>query len=112
MNNIKLNLTLVMSVLIMTSSQAQEKPDNHLLKNITGTVIGLDAVGNTISVRSQDQQKMSFTVTDKAVISQEAHPIGLMDIGKADTVTIQYYVTSPLKYFVVSIIDNESVVNE
>ena len=112
MNILKLILTLMMSSLIVASSNAQEKPENHLLKNISGTVIGLDAVGNTISVRSQDQQKMSFPVTDKAVITQEAHPIGLMDIGKADTVTIQYYVITPLKYFVVSIVDNESVVNE
>jgi hypothetical protein len=55
---------------------------------------------------------MAFSVPDKAIITQETRNIGLMDIGEASAVTIQYYVLSSSKNIVVSLIDNEPVVNE
>jgi len=105
-------LTLVMGALMLTVAHSQEKLDSQQMKTIKGTVIGLDAVGNIISIQTQDQQKMAFSVPDKAIITQETRNIGLMDIGEASAVTIQYYVLSSSKNIVVSLIDNEPVVNE
>lgn len=102
---------LIMSMFVVSTAYCQEKPENHLIRNITGTVVSTDTVGNIISIRTEDQRQMAFSVPDKAIITQETHNIGLMDIGKSDSVKIQYYLSSS-KYFVVSIVDNESVVNE
>lgn len=55
---------------------------------------------------------MVFSVPDKAIITQETHNIGLMDIGASSDVTIQYFVSPNFKNTVISIVDNESVVNE
>ena len=108
----KIILTLFISAGMITVAYCQEKAGNHLIKNITGTVISTDSVGNNISIRTNSQQEMAFSLPDKAIITQETHNIGLMDIGKSDSVTIQYYVSSSLKNNVVNIVDNEPVVNE
>ena len=105
-------LTLLIGAVMVTAGYCQEKPENHLIKNITGTVMSTDSVGNSISIRTDDQQEMAFSVPDKPVISQDTRNIGLMDIGKSDSVTIKYYVSSSSKNIIVSIIDNESIVNE
>lgn len=97
---------------MVSVAYAQEKPENHLIKTIKGTVMSTDSVGNTISIRTDGQQEMAFSVPDKAIITQETHNIGLMDIGKSDSVTIQYYALFPTKNILVSIVDNDSVVNE
>jgi len=104
--------SLLMSTLIVSVVYAQEKTENHMMKYVSGTVIGTDAVGDIISIRTDNQKQMAFFVTDKASITQEAHNIGLMDIGKSDSVKIRYYLESTSKYIAVSIVDNESVVNE
>jgi len=107
----KVVICLFMGISMVSAAWAQEKPE-HLIKSITGTVTSTDAVGNIISIRTEDRQQMSFVVPDKANITQQTKTIGLMDIGKSDSVNIQYYQGLSSKYFVVSIIDNESVVNE
>ena len=98
--------------LMITGAYAQEKQDSHVMKNITGTVLATDSVGNTITIQTPDLKSMAFFVPDKAIITQETHNIGLMDIGKSDAVTIQYFISLPSKSTVISIVDNESVVNE
>jgi len=108
----KFIFTILLSAMMVAAAYCQEKTENHLIKNITGTVISTDSVGNTISIRTGSQQEMAFSVPDKAVITQETHNIGLMDIGKSESVTIQYYVSSSSKNIIVSIVDNESVINE
>ena len=112
MNKIKIILLLIVTVGTLTRAYSQEKLDNHQIKSITGTVSGSDAVGNIISIKTADQKEMAFIVPDKAIISQETHNIGLMDIVKSDSVSIQYFVSSSAKNIVVNIVDNESVVNE
>jgi hypothetical protein len=107
----KIILALFMTVLISTAAYSQLNLENHPIKNISGKVISTDSVGNIISILTGDQKQMEFFVPDKASITQETHNIGLMDIGKSDSVNIQYYLASS-KCFVVSIVDNESVVNE
>ena len=112
MNRYKIIFVLLISAIASPSGHCQEKADNRPTKTIKGTVIGLDAVGDIISIQTEDQQKMSFSVPDKAFITQETHNIGLMDIREASAVTVQYYVSPSSKNIVVSLIDNESVVNE
>jgi len=97
---------------MITAAYCQEKPENHLVKNVSGTLTSMDAVGNVFSIRTGDQRQMAFFVPDKAIITQDTHNIGLMDIGEASAVTIQYYVSPAAKNTIVSIVDNESVVNE
>jgi hypothetical protein len=103
---------LLMSMFIVSTAYCQEESESRLIKSINGAVVSTDAVGNIISIRKEDQQPMAFFVPDKAIITQQTHKIGLMDIGKSDSVTIQYYVSSSVKNIVVSIVDNDSVVNE
>jgi|GEM_PF-2894629 len=112
MYKIKAIYSLLMSMLMVTTAYCQQKPEDHLVKMITGSVISTDAVGNIISIRTSDQKQMAFVVPDKAVITQDTHAIGLMDIRKSDSVNIQYYLGALSKNFVVSIVDNESTVNE
>ena len=112
MNKYSVILSLLLTVAMVTAANGQVSSSDHLIKKATGTVLNTDAVGNIISIRTDAQVQMSFTVPDKALITQETHNIGLMDIGEASLVTIQYYVSSSLKNIVVSIVDNESVVNE
>jgi len=107
----KIIFSLIIGALMVTSAGAQETTENHLIKSIAGTVISTDTVGSIISIKTDDQKQMDFFVIEKSIITQETHPIGLMDIGKSDSVNIQYYLSSS-KYFAVSIVDNESVVNE
>lgn len=97
---------------MLSTAMAQQSPKNYRILNVTGTVMGTDSVGNIISIRTDDQKQMVFSVPEKAIITQQTHTIGLMDIGKSDSVTIQYFVLPPAKNAVVSIIDNESIVNE
>jgi len=97
---------------MLTAAYSQEKLVNYQTKTISGTVMNTDFVGNTISILTEDQHHLSFSVPAKAIITQETHKIGLMDIGKSDSVTIQYYTLSSPQYTVVSILDNESIVNE
>ena len=104
--------SLLMLMFMVPAAYGQEKQGDHLIKNVAGTVTSTDAVGNIISIRTNDQKQMAFFVPDKAIITQETHNIGLMDIGKSDSVNIQYYPGPLSKNFVVSIVDNESVVNE
>jgi len=108
----KIIFSLVMSVLMVSMAYCQEKPENHPIKTIKGTVMSTDFVGNTISIQTDGQQQMAFVVPDKAVITQQTRNIGLMDIGRSDSVTIQYYVLPPSKSTIVSIVDNDAVVNE
>ena len=104
---------LLITALMFTHAYSQESSDTHLIKNTSGTVLSTDSAGNTISIRTKDDQQLAFIVPDKAVITQQAHSIGLMDIGKSDSVNIQYYLSVPSnKNFVISIVDNESVINE
>lgn len=112
MHKIRAIITLLMSMFMVTAAYCQQKPEDHLVKDITGSVISTDAVGNIITIRTSDQKQMAFVVPDKAVITQETHTIGLMDIGKSDSVNIQYYFGAYSKNFVVSIVDTETVVNE
>jgi len=107
----KIFLTLLTSALMITTAYCQGKPEGHIIKTITGTVINNDAVGNIITIRTQGQQQMAFSVPDKAIITHQTKNIGLMDIRAADPVTIRYYVSSS-KNIVVSIADNNSVHNE
>ncbi len=103
---------LLMVMFMVPAAYGQERPGDHLIKNISGTVTSTDAVGNIISIRTNDQKQMAFFVPDKAVITQETRNIGLMDIGKSDPVNIQYYPGPLSRNIVVSIVDNEPVVNE
>jgi len=103
---------VIMNFFMVSSAIAQEKPVNDLIKNISGTVTGSDSVGNIISIRTQDQKQMVFSVPDKAIITQETHNIGLMDIRDASAVTIQYFITPSFQNTVVSIVDNSRMVNE
>ena len=112
MSKYKVIVSLLMSLNMVSGAYCQEKPENHLIKSIAGTVISTDAVGNIISIRTEDQKQMAFLVPDKVIISQDTHNIGLMDIRKSDAVAIHYYVSSSLKNVIVDIVDNESVVNE
>ena len=112
MSKDKVIVSLLMSLLMVPVVYCQEKPENHLIKSIAGTVISLDAVGNIISIRTEKQRQMAFSVPDKAMITQDTHNIGLMDIGKSDSVAIHYYVSSTSKNIIVDMVDNESVVNE
>ena len=108
----KVIVFLLMGLLMVSTAYCQEKPENQPLTSITGTVISTDAVGNTISIRTEDQKQMAFSVPDKAIIRQDTHNIGLMDIGKSDSVNIQYYVSPLARNIIVNIVDNESIVNE
>jgi hypothetical protein len=107
----KIIFSLLISMSMTLAAYGQEKPEIHPVSTITGTVLSTDAVGNIISIRTDDQRQMAFVVPNKAIITQETHSIGLMDIGKSDSVTIQYLASSS-KNTVVNIVDNESVVNE
>jgi hypothetical protein len=104
--------SLIFFLLISTTAYCQEKPDNHIIRYITGTVINTDSVGNIISIKTEDQKEMAFSVPEKALITQETHNIGLMDIGESSAVSIQYYVSPLAKNVIISLVDNESVVNE
>ena len=112
MNSNKILLTLFMSTLLAIAAFGQGNQGNPLVETIKGTVLNTDSVGNTISIRTNAQKSIVFYVPDKASIMQETRSIGLMDIGKSDSVTIQYVTLSPLKNTIVSMVDNESIVNE
>jgi len=108
----KFIFSLLLGSTMLTAAYAQENSVNHLLKTVKGAVVSADSVGNTITIQKADQQQMTFLVPEKAIITQESQNIGLTDIGASSFVTIQYFVSPSLKNIVVSIVDNESVVNE
>lgn len=45
---------LILGLMVVSAASAQEKPENHVIRNITGTVIGTDSVGNIISIRTNN----------------------------------------------------------
>jgi len=108
----RIMMTLVISTVMLSAGYGQEKPGNMPIENITGTVMGTDSVGNIISIRTDDQKQMVFSVPDKAVITQDTQKIGLMDIQESSAVTIQYFVSPSFKNTVISIVDNDAVINE
>jgi len=112
MNKNKIIFVLLLLTLMAPVAYCQEKPESLQIKNIAGTVLSTDSAGNTISIQTDDQRQMAFYVPDKAIITQETHNIGLMDIEKSDSVTMRYYISPSSQYTVVSIVDNKSVVNE
>ena len=101
-----------MGLLLVSRAYSREKPENHVIKSTAGTVMSIDTVGNVLSIRTEDQHQMAFFVPENAMIIQQTHTIGLMDIGKSNSVSIHYYVSSLSKNVIVDIVDNESVVNE
>jgi hypothetical protein len=105
-------LFLLLTIFIVAPAYCQGISENHLRKIINGTVINVDAVGNVITIRTEDQKQMAFLVSDKASVTKETHDVGLMDIRKTDPVTMQYYTSSPGKNTVTSIIDNGTVASE
>jgi hypothetical protein len=112
----KIVLPLLLTTLFVIPAYCQIKSESHQIKIISGTVIDMDAVGNVITIQADPSQtnqmqtyqaQMAFYVPDKVTITHETHDVGLLDIRKSDPVTIQYYVSSPGKYVVVSIVDNK-----
>lgn len=105
----KIILFILITVFIVPSAYCQEKSENHVIKTIAGTVINVDAAGNIITIRTEDQQQMAFFVSEKVTITQQTHTIGLMDIEQSNPVIIQYYVSTSGKMTVVSIVDNKVI---
>ncbi len=105
----KIMLLLLATVSVVTQAYCQEKSNIHEISIIGGKVINVDSVGNIITIQTDDQQQMAFSVPDKVSITQETHDIGLMEIRATDPVTVQYYASSPGKYVVFSIVDNKPI---
>jgi len=104
----KIILSLLMSAFIVTAGYCQKDLENHRTNTISGTVTEADFVGSTISVRT-DQGQRVFSVPNGVTIVRDTHDIALMDIKEGHPVTIQYYTSSPGKDTVVSIVDNERI---
>jgi len=93
---------------MVTVAFSQQNPGSpKTIKTISGVVTKIDFVGNTISILSDDQHQMSFSVPENAIITQDTQDIGLMDIKESNPVTIQYDIASPGMDVVESIIDNK-----
>jgi len=112
MNKYKIVSILIASTLIATAAYSQEYPGKPPIKTVSGTVINVDFVGNTIAIQSGDGRQMSFSVPGSTTIVQNTHNIGLMDIKPGHPVTIQYDVLSPGKNSVDSIVDNNPLAHE
>jgi len=90
-----------------TAAYGQQNPQNHQTKTVAGAVTSVDFVGNTISILTDGQHRMSFFVPGNSIITRDTHDIGLMDIKEGHPVTIQYDIMSPGKNTADSIIDNQ-----
>jgi len=112
MNKYKWIYFFIYISLIIPAAYCQEKKEYHLIKSIAGTVINVDNIGNIITIRTENQQQMSFSVVDNASITQETRNIGLMDIEQADPVIMQYYVLSTGKLTAVNIMDNKAIASQ
>jgi hypothetical protein len=106
-------LSLLLTAGTLSPAYCQVQAGNHQIKIVRGTATDIDAVGNVITIQPDPMQmgqtQMALYVPDKATITHETHDVGLLDIRKSDPVTIQYYVSSPGKYTVLSIVDNKPV---
>ena len=78
---------------------------NRQIETIDGTVNKVDAVGNTIVVKTGDRQ-MAFSVAVDAKINRGDENIKLQDVEETDSVTVLYYSPSSGTYVAVSIADN------
>jgi hypothetical protein len=97
---------------MVTAAYSQENPKNPQTKTVSGTVTGIDFAGNTISILTEDQHQLSFSVPDHAIIIRDTKDIGLIDIKQGDPVTIKYEISSPGKDIVDSIVDNKPADHE
>jgi hypothetical protein len=112
MSKYKFIFTLLITVLMVSAAYGQGNPKKNQTKIISGTVADMDSVGNTISILTDDQHRMSFFVPGNASITRDTHDIGLMDIKQGHPVTIQYDILSSGKDIVDSIVDNNPVAQE
>jgi hypothetical protein len=112
MGKYKFIFSLLITLSIFSAAYSQENPKKNQAKTISGTVSDMDSVGNTISILTDDQHRMSFFVPGSAVITRDTHDIGLMDIKQGHPVTIQYDISSSGKDIVESIVDNNPAAHE
>ena len=112
MNKNKIILTFILTVLMVPTAFSQGILGSSQLKTVSGTVTGMDFVGNTISILTGDGHQMSFYVPGNAIITRDTHDIGLMDVKVSHPVTIRYDTTSAGKASVDSIIDNKPEAEE
>jgi hypothetical protein len=108
----KVILFLLMTTMTVTAAYSQTNSGNHQTATVSGTVTKIDFVGNTISILTDDNHPMSFSVPGKAIILQDTQDIGLMDVKISHPVTIKYDVSSSGKQIVDSIIDNKPAAHE
>ena len=109
MNKTRIIFSCLMFVLTTSAAYGQVNLVNNQTKTVSGTVTNMDYAGSTISIQTEDQHKLSFSVPGNAIIVQDSHDIGLMDIKGGHPVTIQYDVSSPGKNMVESIVDNQTI---
>ena len=89
------------------TEHSQTNSENNQSNTITGTVTKNDFAGDTISIITDDQRQMSFSVPSNSIITRDTKNVALMDIKNGHPVTIQYEVTSPGMNVVESINDNK-----
>ena len=102
---------LLTAFIAAANAYGQSKPGNSQVNTISGTVVQSDFVGDTITVLTNMNQQMTFSVPGNAIIVREAKDIELMDIKVGSPVIVKYDISSPGKDIAVSIIDNKPVSN-
>jgi preprotein translocase subunit YajC len=92
-----------------TAAYCQERVENRQILTISGRLAKVDFVGSTIVVK-KDNEQITLSVQDDAIITEGTEKLGLEDLEENDPVTIQYYSPYPGQYDVVSIVDNNIIV--
>jgi hypothetical protein len=103
------NKTIIFALLIVagmaTFAYCQEKAENRQISTISGTLTNIDFVSSTIVLKT-DNEQMTLSVPDDAIITKGAEKLGIEGLGETDSVTVQYYSSAPGQYSVASIVDN------
>jgi hypothetical protein len=103
---------LLMSAFMVTAVYSQVSSGMIQTRTVSGTVDKIDFAGSTISIQTDDQHEISFSVPANAIITRDTRDIGLMDLAGGHPVTIQYDISSPGKNIAESIVDHKSASHE
>lgn len=101
-------LALLAVAFFSISAYCQENAANRQITAISGTITKVDFVGGFIVVDTGSGQ-LELSVPDDAVMVGGTEKLGLVDLQESDPVTVQYYNSSSDQHIVVSIVDNNAL---
>ena len=98
-------LVLLTAILISGKAFCQQEIKDMQVKTIAGNVTYIDLAGSVINVQT-NSGKMVFSISVESELLRYAHHIVSVEIGKGDSVMIQYATTSLGKNVIIKLEDS------